>query len=229
MSVPTLPGEQAYLNLAGNQANAFPAYQTALNTVLSGQPAYNIDPSISANYFQNAILPGMRQQFANITLPGAEQSFAGPGYWGSARAQAEANAAANFGTAMTGMQANITYADELARRQALENAANRMAGAAPFAANFGMGATANAGEYARMIQQQQVMANYQRWLAGETVNGVTPTQYNPFLQLAFQYLGLAPFTYGQKSNQSSGGWNFGLLSSGNSGGAAAGALADFFA
>jgi hypothetical protein len=48
-----------------------------------------------------------------------------------------------------------------------------------------------------------VTADFQRWLSGETVDGVTPEQYNPYIQLAFQLLGLSPYQYGNTSSGSS--------------------------
>jgi hypothetical protein len=54
-----------------------------------------------------------------------------------------------------------------------------------------------------MIDQEKNLADIQRWLSGETVDGVTPTQYNPFLQLVFQALGLSAFDIGTKSKSTS--------------------------
>jgi hypothetical protein len=59
---------------------------------------------------------------------------------------------------------------------------------------------ANAAEYSRSIEQEKVFADVQRWLMGETVNGVTPTQYNPFMQSVFQALGLQPIAIGTSTS-----------------------------
>jgi hypothetical protein len=59
-----------------------------------------------------------------------------------------------------------------------------------------------------MIDQERVAADMQRWLMGEEVDGVKPTQYNPFLQLIFQALGLQQYALGSKSSSTSG--SFGL-------------------
>jgi len=40
---------------------------------------------------------------------------------------------------------------------------------------------------------------------GEEVEGAAPTMYNPFLQLAYQLLGLEPYALGTKA--SSNAWN----------------------
>ena len=67
------------------------------------------------------------------------------------------------------------------------------------------GILGTAGGYSRMIDQEKVTADLQRWLMGEEVEGVAPTMYNPFLQLAYQLLGLEPYALGTKA--SSNAWN----------------------
>lgn len=214
MYTPELPQETSFINLAGNQANAFGGYQEAINRVLSGQAVPNFSPADTEAYFKNAILPGMRQSYTDIAIPKTSEAYAGPGYWGSARAGALERLASDETTAEQTTLANLMYQNQLMNWQAGMAAANQMTALSPVMANMALGATGTAGEYARMIDERQKMADYQRWLSGETVDGVSPTQYNPFVQLAFQYLGLSPFTYGQTSTSSGtqgGGFRMGIL------------------
>jgi hypothetical protein len=70
----------------------------------------------------------------------------------------------------------------------------------------------SAGQYARMIDQEQVQGDLQRWLMGEEMGGVDPTQYSPYLTLAFEALGLSPYSYGTYGKSSSSSWSAGILS-----------------
>jgi hypothetical protein len=212
MYVPQLPQESPYFQLANQTAGQYQSRSQALLTALSGKPAYEINPEISANYFEQSIRPGMTREFRDVIIPGVKEAYAGPGYWGSARADAQANATEKFAENLMATKSGITYQDELMRRQSLENAANRQAGTALPAYEAMMSDVGTAGSYARMIKEQEVLSQYQRWLSGEEVDGVSPLQYNPFIQLAFQYLGLQPFGYGQQSSGSSRsqGFNFGF-------------------
>lgn len=171
MSVPRTPEEQNYFNLA--------------------------DPLVSSRmtedlYQQGIRAPAMRE-WEQFTKPEIQESYAGPGYWGSARAEGVAQGAENLATNLAGQRAQLAYADEQQRRAVMEKAA----------------------PYSREIQQEKIMGDFQRWLSGETVGGKKMTAYSPFMQLAFQLLGLTPFTYGQKSEST--GFNLGIMS-GYSGG-----------
>ena len=171
MFVPRTPEEEAYFGLA--------------------------DPTVSARmtedlYQQGIRAPAMRE-WEQFTKPEIQESYAGPGYWGSARAEGVAQGAENLATNLAGQRAQLAYADEQQRRAVMEKAA----------------------PYSREIQQEKIMGDFQRWLSGETVGGKKMTAYSPFMQLAFQLLGLTPFTYGQKSEST--GFNLGIMS-GYSGG-----------
>jgi len=139
------------------------------------------------------------REWREVAEPAIREAFAGPGYWGSARAEATRKAAEDLATTLAARRAELMYGEELARRQALESAAAREAQyGVPYAAAEAE-LLGTAGQYARMIEEQRALADLQRWLMGETVEGVTPYQYSPFLQLALQYLGLTPYVYGQES------------------------------
>lgn len=200
------PEEEAYFSsVYGGQANR----TAAINKLLSGAPAYDINPETTEQFYQESIRKPMMYEWKNVAEPGIKEAYTGPGYWGSARAQAQTKGAEQLALTLGAKRAELAYQDELAKRAGLESAAARMpageAAAATEAETMG-----TAGQYARMIDQEKVLSDLQRWLMGETVGGVTPEQYNPFVQLAFQFLGLEPYTYGQKSESSS--WNFGIAS-----------------
>lgn len=225
MYTATTPEEAQYFKTVGTLPEQMPGRQKALETALSGKPAYEINPDTTAQFFEQGVKPQMLQEYRETTLPQLRESFVGPGFYGGARSQAEFKAGEHLATNLATARATLNYQDELARRQALTDAANRQAQIAPQVYEAGMSDIGTAGAYARMIEQEKKQADLQRWLMGETVDGVSPTQYNPFLTLAFNYLGLQPYGYGNmssgKSTGSSSGWNFGVnwnAGSGSSGG-----------
>lgn len=203
--VPRTPEEEAYFGQVPGMAEEIAQARSRL-----GQPAYQITPETTEQFYQQGIRAPMMREWQEIVEPQIRESYAGPGYWGSARAEAQVKGAEELATTLGQSRAQLAYADEMARRAALEQAAGReAAGTLPYAVGEA-GMLSEAGEYAREIEQQKSLADLQRWLMGETVGGVTPAQYNPFLQLAFQLLALSPYEYGQKTTQS--GWNFGIMS-----------------
>jgi len=203
MYVPRTPEEEAYFQQVPGVAE-----QIAQARVRLGQPAYEITPETTEQYYQQAIKAPTMKEWKEAVEPAIREYYAGPGYWGSARAGAQAKGAETLATELMAKRAELYRQDEMARRQALENAAGR---AAVYTLPYAAGQAemlGTAGQYARGVEQERSLADINRWLMGETVEGVSPTQYNPFVQLAFQLLGLSPYEYGQKTTQS--GWNFGI-------------------
>ena len=198
MYIPRTPEEEAYLQEVPRLATELGAERAKM-----GQPAYQITPETTEEFYRTGIRAPMMQEYREITEPGIREAYAGPGYWGSARAQAQALGAEHLATTLGQARAQLAYQDELARRQALTEAAGREATYGPAAIQEQAGMLGAAGEYARGIEQERVAADLQRWLMGETVEGVTPAQYSPFYQLVFQALGLTPYALGQKSEAKS--------------------------
>jgi hypothetical protein len=203
--VPRLPEEEAYLSRTPALAEQVAAMRARL-----GQPAYAITPETTEQYYQQAIRAPALREWQEVVEPTIREAYAGPGYWGSARAQAQTKGAEELATELGRQRATLYYQDELARRQAAEAAAQREATYGVPYATAEAELMGTAGQYARMIEEQKALADLQRWLMGETVEGVTPYQYSPFLQLAFQYLGLSPYAYGQKTESKSFGGEFGI-------------------
>lgn len=203
MSVPRTPEEEAYFGAVPQIASDIGTMRTNL-----GQPAFNINPATTEQYYQESIKAPMMKEWGEVVEPQIRESFVGPGYWGSARAEAQVKGAENLATTLGSKRAELYYIDELARRSAEEAAAGREATYGTTFAGAQTETLGTAGQYARQIEQEKVMGDLQRWLSGETVEGVTPAQYNPFLQLAFQFLGLDPYALGQKESSSS--WSGGI-------------------
>lgn len=230
--VPRYPGqlfapptgeEQSYLSRISN----YPEELARMRMAMLGErdrlakSAFDITPETTEQYYQDVIRRPMTQEWRDIVEPQIRESFAGPGYWGSARAQQQVESAEDLSTALGSERAKLYYADEQARREALEAAAAREAGYAPIMAQldyagavtgeqFAEEAARSRAEYSRQIEQERIAGELQRWLMGETVGGVTPTQYNPYLQLAFQALGLSPFAVGTTTTSSGSQFGFGL-------------------
>ena len=210
MYVPKTAEEQAYLEAMPRLAGEIGEARGRL-----GQPAFQITPETTEEYYQQAVKAPMMKEWQETVEPMIREAYAGPGYWGSARAGAQAKGAETLATTLGAKRAELSYADEQARRAALESAAGREATHAGPMAETEAGMLGTAGQYSRMIDQEKVMADFQRWLMGEEVEGVAPAMYNPFLQLAYQLLGLEPYALGTKA--SSNAWNANLSIVGSKG------------
>lgn len=209
MYVSKTPEEQAYLgSVSGGQAGR----QTAIDALLSGKVPYDIGPQWAENYFETGIRPLAMREHEQVVDPGIRSNYAGPGYWGSARAGAETKADTELATDLAAQKAGLMYGEELAKRTAMESAeARRIQGltaAAQEAETMGQ-----AGAYSRSIDQEKVQADLQRWLQGETVDGVVPEQYSPWLKMIYNILGLEQYVVGQKSTSSAWDASLGIASS----------------
>jgi hypothetical protein len=213
MYVPKTPEEEAYLQAVQTQMGAYtgalPTRQAALQQVLSGQVPYQVGPEWAEQYYEQAIKAPALQEWREIAEPAIREAFAGPGYWGTARATEQARGAETLATQLGAQRASLMYQEELARRQAQEAAAQRQLTGLQYPVTPALPAEAQtAATLSRQIEQERVLGDLQRWLAGETVQGVSPIQYNPWIQLAFQALGLSPLAIG--TSGSSFGFNFGV-------------------
>lgn len=226
MSVPQTDQESSYFN-AINQAYSpanLSVRSQAINDVLSGKPAYEINPETTEQFYQEGVKPGYMKEWEDVVLPQIKSSYVGPGYWGSARAYAETEGAKDLATTLAQKRAELYYQDEQARRAGLESAAGRQATLAGSATDSLSGATTQlgtAGQYARSIAQEKVQGDLQRWLMGEEVGGVANNAYNPYVQLALALMGLTPFTIANQSQSKSdsfgGSFNLGIGGGGTGG------------
>ena len=216
--VPQTEQETQFMGAANTLVGSLPSRQAALDQVLSGRPAYEINPDVTANYFEESIRPLAMREFRETTMPQIKESFAGPGYWGTPRMEAESRAGEHLAENLAAAKANLVYQDEQARRASLEQAATRQTQGAlspTDAVTSAIQGLGSAGAYSRQIAQEKVTADLQRWLMGETVDGIAPEQFNPFLQYALALMGLNQYAVGttsQSQNTSWGGavsWNVG--------------------
>jgi len=209
--VPSYPGEMYVPRTGEDQAyfdwveQSQPARQAALDQILSGKPSYEVGPEWAENYYEKGIRKPALREHEQVTLPGIKEAYAGPGYWGTARASKQVDSAENLATELSKRKSELMYGEELASRQAQESALMRQAQYGPGASMAEANIMGSAGQYAREIEQERILADLQRWFMGETVDGVTPGQYDPFTQQLFQALGLTPYAVGQSSS----GYNFG--------------------
>jgi hypothetical protein len=194
--VPTTEAEQNYFDYTSGKNPTIT--QQALLNVLSGKPAYEIDPNATEAYYQKSIYEPTVKTFKDTTLPQLTESFSGPGFWSSNRADQTTKAISNLNSDLSKQRSDLYYADEQARRSALESAASRRASVAPTAAQLESENLATAGQWARSIEQEKVASDLARWLSGEEINGESVSAYNPNTQLALQLLGVQPFTYAQE-------------------------------
>jgi len=111
------------------------ATEAATMTQLSGAPSTTVNDATTQNFIQKAIADPARKNFQENTLQQIKSSYAGPGYWGSGRANAESKGAGDVESNISSLGAQYAYADEQARRDLAESAANRQAGAIPMSLN----------------------------------------------------------------------------------------------
>lgn len=186
--------EQNYFDYARGGYKDTAAGQAMLN-VLSGRPSYEINPNTTEQYYQDVIKNPAMREFNDNTLTNIQNQYAGPSYWSSGRAKAQDQATDNLSNTLTTERAKLYYADEEARRKALESAAGREATLAPQAATFDAELKGSAGMYSRQIEQEKIASDLNRWLSGEEVNGKSNPLYNPANQLGLALLGVQTHTY----------------------------------
>jgi len=207
MYVPRTAEEEAYLGYAAGEG--MEARQAALRQILSGEVPYEIGPEWAERYFEEGIRPVAMREWGEVTEPTIREAYAGPGYWGSARAGAQVKGAEHLAESLAASKAGLMYGEEQAARAAREAALGRQAQYGPGAAATEAGILGTAGQYSRMIDQEKVMADLQRWLMGEKVGGRYAPQYNPFMQLVFQMLGFSPYALGTEAEAKSFGMSMG--------------------
>lgn len=156
-------------------AGMAPGVQSAISGLLSGAPAYQIDPATSAAYYRDAVVGPMQQQFGDI-LRGLDARYGARFGRSGGQLQAANQAAERFGTQLAGIQGDLVYRDEMARRQALENAQGRIGTGVQAAFGQGaenranLGALATLGGEQRAIAGQQGVEDYGKWLYSQPYN-----------------------------------------------------------
>ena len=189
--------------------------QPALARMLSGQPAFTVDTEATQRALEAAQAPVVRQ-FQEQLLPQLREQYVGGGnFWSRARQEAEARAASSLAESLAAQRAQGALSDIEAQRQAALQGAQIAAQVAPVAANFALqsawqpfqaamaarqqalsewqAGTGTQLEAARLsgalagqqyqIEQDALTRAYQEWLR-------TRPESSPYLQMAFQFLGI---------------------------------------
>lgn len=114
----------------GQPSNLQPQLESTAGQLLGGElGAQPITPEQEASYFGRAIQEPRMKQFREEEAPLIREEFAGPGYWGSARANELAEAGGDVGDWLGTQRAQLGW-DVLGRNQELKEAqANRALGA----------------------------------------------------------------------------------------------------
>ena len=123
---PTAYRGAGYMPTAYGESQYAEQMQPALTRALSGQAAYEISPETTEQYYQENIYDPAMHEYENVTRPGFLESL-GTLHSG-ARANLEQSSRENLARQLRGERSQLYYADEQARRQAQEAAAQRQMG-----------------------------------------------------------------------------------------------------
>lgn len=210
---PENPYERQYFDYVSQVPGNLDAIRQAL--MESFKPAYDINPQASKDYWEKTLLPEYQDTWENTTLPQFNESFSGPQWWSSNRANQLTDLVGNYGKFLSGEEAELLYKDELARREALENAMNRTVQGASTAGNLvtqGSNILSQAGQAQRTIDQEKIAGQLQKWLmGGQDPSGQTNAISNPNVSLAMSLLGFSPFAYQTTSTSTGGGLGYNIV------------------
>lgn len=197
------PYETAFLNSGSEAAKNQVVREQAIQNAISGKPGYDINPEVTKQYWAQTMEPYYDKQERAL-----KEQY-GTGYFSGGRDIA----LGEFESGKSAAYAALQYQDEIARRQAIENALNRQAQVAPGAWTSNEALMQTSGTLARDIAEKQVASDYMRWLSGEPVEGVVNQAYNPYQTLAMQILGISPYVYQTNQTATGSGLGYGLLNS----------------
>lgn len=147
----------------------------AINRLMSGDPAFQVDPAQREAFYQDALVAPARAQFRD-TLQQVDQRYgAGFGEAGAMRGMAN-RAAGDFETNLMGKRAELIYADEMARRGAAESGMNRMVQGVGLAPTYDANRRANLGLQATLGGEERAIAGqhqgeaYNKWQTEQAYN-----------------------------------------------------------
>ena len=194
--VPRTAEDQQYLDYANSQA---------VRNMATGVVPYEVGPEYANQYFEQAIRPIAMREWNETTRPGIEEAYAGSTFNSTGRLDAITKATEKFGEGLTAQKAGLIYNEEMAKRKAIESAQGRI--------SEGQRLSGSAATYARAIETERVMNSVQKYLMGEEVNGNYNAAYNPMVTLAFNLLGLKPFTSNVETKSEGAGFGYSALGS----------------
>lgn len=171
---------QGYLDSfkPGTSMPLFSETGSAINDILQGRTGGTEKSLSEANQTFNDIYSTPAwYDFEKNVAPTAREEFAGPGYWGSARANAVTDKAADLQTALNSQRYQYLSDTEAANRALQEAKATRAASTIPVAMAYGMQPTEqalaglqgtqsvfNTASTEQALQQQQIQADIQQFL-----------------------------------------------------------------
>lgn len=188
MYVPQTAQDKQYFDWAKSQA---------VKNMATGVVPYQVGPEYAEQYWQTGLKPIYDYEWQNTILPGLQEQYAGSTFNATGRDEAVRKALQEFGLGMGKEHAALIYGEEQAKRQAIDNAYSRIA--------TGQEISGKAAEYSRTIETERVMDQVARYLMGEQVDGSYNPAYNPMVAMAFNLLGLQPYSYGQNTKSESSG------------------------
>ena len=209
MHVDTTQQEQDYYDFVNKLAQS-----SSMQNILSGTVPYEVGNDAAQRLYEESIRPAYLRELEEVVMPAIKEGYAGPTYYGSSRGRATTQAAQDTAQRMSEAYAQLMYNEELAKRTAMENAYGRVLGGASTMGGF----QAQAGDLSRMIAQERVAADLQRYLMGEAVRGDVGTLYqnpiyDPSVALAMNLLGVQTHGIGTKTTTTSPGIGHTTLSS----------------
>lgn len=190
MYVPQTGQEALYQDYINNNAGR----QAALNQVLSGTVPYDISDNRADEMFEQ-MRAGALRDWEEVARPTISEGFAGPGYWGTARANAEMKGAQDLTQNLAETRAQLMYTNEM-------DARNRMDAALGRQAMYGMDSVAkeaalmlSSAQVERDTLEKKVLSEFQEFARLEPSS-------NPYLAIIAGFLGLSPFGIGQSGTSS---------------------------
>lgn len=186
-TVPETPGYlQNYLSGGAGSLTESPLYgagSSILQTLLSGQPAYNTDMGAAEKYWNEAFYQPAYRQFTEDVLPQLREDFEGFGAFRStARPKQELRATTDLLTNLQGQRAGLLWNELQAGRTAQESALNRALSALgpgmTYAQAPGQDITQR-GLLQMQLDQAKMQEDYNKWLYSQPYN-------NPYLSMGMQ-------------------------------------------
>lgn len=197
MWLPRTQEEENYFNMSRSQA---------VQNMAQGIVPYEVGPEYARQYWKRGMEPIYDRAWKKDINPAIQEQYAGSTFNSTGRDTAVTEAATDFGLEKARSKQELIYGEELAKRQAIENAYGRIA--------TGQQLSGEAAKYSREIGQEQLMDQLQRYLMGEEVDGQSNMAYNPMVTMAFNLLGLQPWGYSgvNRSEGQGPGLGYGLFS-----------------
>jgi hypothetical protein len=193
--------------------------QKAIEDALKGEPAYDVSPEATAEYFRRGVANPMMREFDEMIKPRINESFAAQGaLFNTRRSESLVKALENAQEDLSSELAKAQMRNMTLEAQLAENAAQRQQQAVGQAESFENKplrqsmAQQQAASGFQQHEQQKADADYQEFLR-------TRPAYSPWPQLALGYLSNPEIALQQKSGSS----GFGGMLSGALSGAGTGA------